>query len=102
VKELSQHIKPGIEIQAQKQIDKKKLFIGNMSIRPGMKCYEMNFKTGEISEAKYDSVDIVVTGGAINKISRKIITKENCLYCVAINKNNAEKKFLKLFKLPKP
>lgn len=100
MKELNQHIKPAISIPAQKQIDKKQVLVGRMVIKPGMKCFEFNYKTGEIKVAEFEKQNIVLTGSAINRISRKVISKENCLYCVAINQNNAEKKFLKLFKIP--
>lgn len=101
MKELTQHIKPGNEIQVQRAIEKKKIFIGDMVPKRGMKCYEFNYKTGEIKPATFNSVEIIVTGGAFNRISKKIITKEDCLYCVAINESNALKKFFKVFQAPK-
>ncbi len=64
-----------------------------------MLCWEFNTKSGEIKPAEYERQDIVLTGSGINKISRKVVTKDYCFYCVAINKDNAERKFLKLFRL---
>ena len=102
MKDLNQHIKPSIAINSQKEVQKKQVLLGRMVIKPGMKCFEFNYKTGTIIEAEYSKQNIVLTGSPINQISRKVISKENCLYCVAINVNNAEKKFLKLFKITTP
>ncbi len=106
MKELNQHIKPSISINAKKEVDKKQVLLGTMVIKPGMKCFEFNYKTGAIEEAKFESQDFALARSGANtsigRISRKVISRENCLYCVAINKKNAETKFLKVFKISKP
>ena len=95
MKELLQHIKPEVSLQSQKQITKRKELVDILIPKPGMKLWELNKKTGKIEQVEFESKNIVYTGKPINHIRYSITQKENCLYCVAINYENAEKKLLK-------
>ena len=94
MKELSTHVRPTIEISKQKEIRKPLQHIGALIFYKGHKAYELNTKTGKIIEASFDDITCSITG----KVTRKIITKPDCLYCVALNETNASRKLMSMIK----
>lgn len=94
MKELEKHIPEKHEIHAVKP-DKRERVLVTLKPHPGQKTFELNLKTRLIQEAEYEQVDAEITklGTAIHK---KVIIKDGCLYCVAINASNADKKFMEM------
>lgn len=85
------------ELRAVAPIKKEKKFLGSMKLQKGQKCYEMNLKTGVISEAVYREECILIDKNtSIAKYKKKLFLQENCLYTVAINLSNAQRKFFKM------
>lgn len=89
MKELDAHKKEEIVVRAQKQHEKQQVFIGKFRPQPGQKIWQIDLKTQEVTEAEIDEAAVTLTGD----IAKKIITKPKHLYCVAINKTNALRKF---------
>lgn len=77
-----------------KEISTEKKLIGRLKPYPGQKIYELDLSTLKVVEASFESVEIVHTklGDGVKK---KLVVKDNCLYEVAINYENAKKKFIK-------
>lgn len=92
MKELENNTKD-VEIISEVQQEKKEVLIGNMTPHKGHKVFEYNIKENTILEASYEKRDVKLhlTG----KINRKIVIKDNCRYCAALNKTNAIKRFSK-------
>ena len=78
----------------QYDIRKKKEHIGRIKIHPGQTLYQLNLATQEIEPVKYD-VTAVNLDGSINS---EVLTKDDHLYCVAINRKNATRKFILMCK----
>lgn len=89
MKELSQHIKENVAVI--KEIPAKKQFahLGTLLPQPGQKVYELNLTTGEFIEAELEKTVSI-------KGVKKIKAKEDCIYTLAINRKNAERKFIKM------
>jgi hypothetical protein len=102
MKELNQHTTKGFaaqEIQAPMQHESRKEFVGSFHPRNGQKVWQLCRATGEITEAEFETpeVRLHVPGESLTDytLQRKLITKAGHLYCIAINKKNAFKQFLK-------
>lgn len=80
-----------IKVHASKQIEKQKLFLGKLKRHPGQTVYELNVETGKISPVVFDQTKILLNG----EVHHEIIHKEDSLYTVAINVENAKRKFRK-------
>ncbi len=87
---LNDQQKESLQISQQAEI-KKQRFIGKLRPKPGQKVWMLNVVTAEIKEAPMD-VQFSVIGKKISNIK----VQPNCFYCVAINKENAEKHFRKI------
>ena len=86
-------LQPKILKVAEQQKEYKK--IGSMKIKPGQKLWQYNTKTDEITEVKMNAVEIIDIKKQKGTRS-KVIIDINCYYTTALNKTNAEKKFLKM------
>jgi hypothetical protein len=89
MKELDAHKKEEIAVHAQKQQEKQHAFIGQFRPHPGQKIWQIDLKTLEVTPAEIDEAAVNIEG----EVQKKIIVKEKHLYCVAINKKNALRKF---------
>lgn len=58
----------------------------------GVRWWQLKLETGNIEEVSFDSVTAGYKAGVQDRINIKPMT----LYCPAINKRNAEKKFKKM------
>src|SRR5690348_16249236 len=74
----------------QKDIKKQTVHLGRVKVRPGQSLWELNISTLEVVPVKYDVTAVGIDGS----INSQVITKEDHLYCVAINKKNAVRKFI--------
>jgi hypothetical protein len=66
----------------------KHRFIGTVRPKPGQRVWRLNTVTAAIDPAPMD-VQLSVIGKKVGNIR----VEQDCLYCVAINKANAERKF---------
>ncbi len=83
-------LKDEVKLHAEKQIEKKTIFLGSEILRPGHRCFEVNEKTLKAVEAEYSRV--------VNFNSpdtRSIMTKPDCVYVNALNAANALKVYHK-------
>jgi hypothetical protein len=92
------------EIKNVRDTDKKKelILVGNQRKIDGLNLWEFNTVTGEIKQAQYQKIDVVIrnfSDKAILALSRninhKVIAHEHCIYIQAINKENAIKQYRK-------
>jgi hypothetical protein len=70
---------------------KRTRWVGTLRPKPGQRVFRLNTLTAVIEPAPMD-VQLSVIGKKIGNIR----VEPDCLYCVALNKENAEKKFIKL------
>lgn len=77
-----------------KQINKTKAFIKGYRKRKGMKFWMLDMTTGEITIAKFNSVTAGYKAGVQNRID----AQAGMLYVQAVNKLNAERKFIPMVK----
>lgn len=79
-----------IEIVDQSQVKRHRDHLGTVKLQRGQRLYELNLDTLDIMPVliKDLSVDI---GGSLH---RDYTVKENHLYVVALNRRNAERKFI--------
>jgi len=121
MKELNQPIKDKVNIVDQRQVEKQTL-VGTLRPKPGHKCYQLDLSTKEITEAEYREVNVELTketvsilpgvevinrktdkkiGVTLNAgVKKELVVKPNCLYTVALNPKNADKKFHGMLGLP--
>ena len=88
--------KLSVGIHAENEKKSQAKFIGSLMIHKGQKCFELNTRTGKIELAKFETQTIEYpTNGSIAKVRNKLVIKMDCIYAVAINLDNAKKKFQK-------
>lgn len=87
-----------------RQVRAEQYMVAQMSPHPGHKVWEFDLQTGQINEPKYDRIEAKLEPVAMpGKISmraqthKKVIQRDNCLYCSALNKKNAIKKFVPMY-----
>ena len=75
------------------QQQKKTNLVGQVTPQPGHKAWELCLKTLE-----FDEVFPEVTGVNMitKKTERRLQVKDGHIYCFALNKQNAEKRFIKM------
>lgn len=90
MKDFDKVEKDEVKIVTQKQIEKKKVFLGSVRLRLGHTCFEINRETIEVKAAEFK------TSAEFGKAVRKeIVVTPGCVYVIALNKKNALKKFNK-------
>ena len=86
---------PRQEIQAK--ISKELKYLGSILHRPGHTLFEINLNTGVIKEAVVESkVSVGLDGKPV--FQSKVQVNAACYYLEALNRKNAKKKFLRMFK----
>lgn len=97
MKETEKIIEDKIEIVGQREVSSEIRFIGSVkNLNRGLTCFEIDYVKNTIFPAEFKQ-ELVFDANAIGKIRpvKKIITKNNCFYVMALNKKNAFKQFLK-------
>lgn len=101
-----------------KELDEKKVDVGQtaadhrpvesrrlvqrMRLQPGHRVWELELDTGLIREGSVERVDVEVgKDGRPGDVRRRVMMREGCIYCTALNAVNAEKRFLKMIVLHK-
>lgn len=82
--------RPDHMMEITRQVKKHRLHLGRVKIHPGQTLWEVDIATLKISPVTYDVTAINLDGS----INSEVVTKENHLYCVAINERNAVRKFI--------
>jgi hypothetical protein len=97
MKELEQYEKVSQEIVTP--IKKETELLGTLRPQKGHKCFELNVKTNEIREAEFaeEEIRLFTSSKDGHSVKRKINVKDDCIYFTALNKQNALKKFNKVF-----
>ena len=86
---------PRQEIQAK--VNKELKYPGSILHRPGHTLFEINLNTGVIKEAVIESkVSVGLDGKPV--FQSKVQVNAACYYLEALNRKNAKKKFLRMFK----
>lgn len=82
----------------QRQVKTEKR-VTQLIIHPGHTCWEFDLATGLIEPAKVETVTAVPHAHAksVHNIVSKIMQRQDCLYCSALNKKNALKRFVKMY-----
>jgi hypothetical protein len=94
MKQLLQHLlnrKPKehrTEVVKEIPVEKKMVFVGSIIPGDGHKIWEWDSNTNVISLAEFEA-HVTLGGGS----KSRVITKDGCLYCSALNRKNAEKQF---------
>lgn len=82
------------EILRQKEVKKPIKLIGTVKPQRGQIMWELNLNDGAVNPATYNEATVNTKG----EIRKKLIMKDGFLYALAINKRNAQKKFLKMLR----
>jgi len=108
MKETETKAKETIEIVKQAEAEKKLNFLGGFKLEKGHKVWELNTKTLEIQLAEIEKVPYVYKEKPKNEGMHvllrlhqariphsvgKVVQKQDCKYCGALNMKNALKKF---------
>lgn len=85
-------IEPQIKKEVVKEIPKSKILITTITPKKGQFMWKFNMRTKELGRiAVFDS-----TVSLKGKVTKKLEREHDCLYAVAINRENAAKKIMKL------
>lgn len=95
-------IKPKHELQQKKQQQKEYKLIGTMRHRSGHILYAINRITLQIKEAEYIKKSVLTWEEALHiiqggHVTRTVQTEKDFVYIEALNKENALKRFRKLY-----
>lgn len=106
MKELEKHRPEETEMYAVAPVKKDFQILKKLKPKPGQRVFELNLKEAIIREAELDEEYVfvdqnrnLITGDATGVSTRKVkklVVKEGCIYCVAINAENADKQFHKM------
>jgi hypothetical protein len=87
---------PGAELTRmvnERQVRTERRFEGTLTPQRGQNVWSFNLSTYAI---KIEEPQTVGTDLLTGEILKKIIMDKDCLYCCAINRKNAERKFMKM------
>lgn len=99
MKEIEVKQKEPTKIVNQAEVKKQVQFLGSLKRQPGQQVWELNLGTRKVTVATFAEVSIVTTGPERQKgVHKKLVMKDNCIYNVALNLENAKRKFLKQLK----
>ena len=101
MKEIEKHDKAPQEMIQTAPIQKQKKLMASLSPHPGHVMFRMNLNTllvERVQDSEYESFVETewVKGKAVTQKRRKLTSLPGHLYCAALNKKNAYKKFGKM------
>lgn len=85
--------KQKIDIVNQREVKKELRFEGKLTPQRGQFVWEFDTALGIIVKVEPETIGVELVNG---QPVRKLVMKKGCLYCCAINKANAERKFMKM------
>lgn len=94
MKELENITADKTKVSEERPVRKEKKFLGSMKKHPGHKLYQLELSNGEITLAQFEQSEYHIGGGT----HHKLLFKDGFIYTTALNKKNAEKKFIKIVK----
>lgn len=99
MKELQQHLREEVPVEVTKQITKQQKFLGTVKPHKGQTVWQLNLDTKQITPATFSEINYVITVPQSKKgVHKKLVIQEGCIYNVALNKENAKRKFLNRLK----
>lgn len=81
-----------------KQVQQEYKYIGSIKYRLGLTLWQFNTETEELKSIKVTVKEQLVwtSKGNCTKKTRNVIYEDKCIYMWALNRNNAEKKILRV------
>jgi len=110
MKETQQHQPDTVKSVEQRQIEKQEVFKGVQRKIPGLTTWEYEIATNTLRKAEFAKIGVDIKGVAqALKGGRqlpatahfKLVMKQGCIYCQALNEANAWKKIHKVYPLSK-
>lgn len=94
MKQLEQQIfqPEPITVANQKEVNKEIKLLGSLKMQRGQSLWKLNLKTKMIYQVKPEDATLTMKGG----VRKKVVLEDDCIYAVAINVKNAERKFIKM------
>jgi len=91
MKETLSHAKDEVQAVAEVPVESQRVFQGNQRLRPGHKCWKIDGKTLEVTEAEYETAPIKFDEANDPMVSpkRRVIMEKGYWYVTALNKRNA-------------
>jgi len=98
MKETLTHTQDEVQAIAEAPIESQQIFQGNQRLRAGHKCWKIDGKTLEVTEANYETIAVKFDDAALgmSRPKRKIIMEKGYWYVTALNKQNAIKRLHKM------
>lgn len=104
MKELEKHIAEKTEVHATKPVKKEIKYISTLKPQKGQRVFELNLATGIINEATFkienEVVDFKKAVMGDMSVRRRLQVNKDCIYCCALNPQNADKRFHKMLNKP--
>ena len=84
----------------QRQVRRQQEIIGHLLPKPGQKVFQFSLETEAVTEAKIEATEVKVFaqnkhGHITNNLHKKVTCLPGHIYCVALNLDNAKRKFAK-------
>lgn len=84
----------------QRQVRRQQEIIGHLLPKPGQKVFQYNLETEVVTEAKIEATEVKVFaqnkhGHVTSNVHKKVTSLPGHIYCVALNLDNAKRKFAK-------
>jgi hypothetical protein len=95
MQELQNYRAEQVQIAGQREVRKEKKYLGTLHPHTGHKIWQIDLSTKEIAEAEFEKEDHILTARGVNS-RKRILVKPHHLYCSALNRKNALKKFVKM------
>lgn len=100
MKETEPKVKEPQEVLKQAEIKSTEKYLGSLRLLKGQTLFEVNKKTLEIKEARFEekeALPLFVKGVKrdYSPVRTKLIVNEDCYYVAALNKKNVIKKIKK-------
>lgn len=96
--ELKPKIKDKVVIVGEQEKKHQQEFVGSLKPYKGHTLFKVNKKTGEITEAEFEKLDLQINSldqDHLNTARRKVIIEPGFYYVPALNKKNVLKKIIK-------
>lgn len=95
MKEIEVKNSDKIESVKQTKIQKKTVLMGTVLPHNGHKCFEYNYQTNTISVAKFHENNADYEAAMKKQVTskKKVMMREHCIYCTALNAKSSIKKF---------
>lgn len=83
-------LKPDVVKTVESEARREKKYLGTVRLYKGQKLWELDLVTKDVKEVVITTATVNMEGVPV----KDYVTKEGCLYAVALNRANAERKFI--------